>query len=446
MNRVCHSRRDFLTKSTLCSGMILSGTLESQAYPDPDRKNELNPAKRRRISSIGGISLQQLRADYRSELFERFLPNMEKWVIDHDLGGFMCDLDIENGVRLSSNKRAWFEGRGIWLYSFLYNNFGQDSRFLEIAKKSKDFILKHQPTGEGFWVSSFTREGKDLSGPGDIFGDLYIAEGLAEYAKASGEEEYFSLAKKVLFNCVSQYDSAGYLYASEKTPAPRVLNHWMIILRNSTQMLEQKHDDEIDDLAKRCVKAIMGHHLNPEYNLLNITLSHNLGRILQGKYSQETSFGLGVQSLWMVMFEALRKKDTQLFDEAKALFKRHVEVARDTVYGGYFWSMDHVNDQVFRLGKTLSIHDEVLIGALFLIEHTNDTWAEECFTATYQYINGKFINPRYAFAIESGDRKMLEHNRKGVGIYHHPRQLMLNLLAFERIIERKGKTSGVLAG
>jgi hypothetical protein len=28
-----------------------------------------------------------------------------------------------------------------------------------------------------------------------------------------------------------------------------------------------------------------------------------------------------------------------------------------------------------------------------------------------------------------------------MGIYHHPRQLMLNLLAIERIIARKGKVS-----
>lgn len=429
-------------QSALYSGIMLQGT-SSHGSVKADLKRAGSPAGRK-ISSIGGIPLEQFLADYHSELFERFIPNMDQLIVDHELGGFMCDLDIDKKLRLSSNKRAWFEGRGIWLYSFLYNNFGHENRFLEVARKSKDFILKHQPTGESFWISSFDREGKALSGPGDIFGDLYIAEGLAEYAKASGEEEYFQLAKKILFNCVVRYDSPDYHYASEKQSGPRVLNHWMIILRNSTQMLDYKHDDEISDLAQRCTDAIMDHHLNPEYNLLNITLSHNMSRIPEDKYSQETSFGLGIQSLWMVMYDALRKKDTPLLNDAKELFKRHAEVAYDPVYGGYFWSMDHVDNNIFRLGKTLSVHDEVLIGALFLIEHTDDPWAEECFARTYRYIKDKFIHPRYAFPIESGDRKLTEYSRKGVGIYHHPRQLMLNLLAFERIIRRKGEVSGLL--
>ena len=397
------------------------------------------------ISKIGNLSLAQLREKYYSELFEHFIPNMEKFVIDHEIGGFMCDIDIESGTKLTTTKRAWFEGRGIWVYSFIYNNFGEDPYFLQVARKSKDFILKHQPIDNNFWIASFARDGSPLSGGGDIFGNLYIAEGLAEYSIASDERVYYELAKKILLSSLSRYDSKNYISSSEKKIiAPRLLNHWMILLRNSTQMLEHESDPEIEQLAQRCVDAIMNHHLNSEYNLLNVTLSHDLNLIPNSEYSQEASFGLGIQSLWMVMFEALRLRDVLLFKRVQKLFKRHVDIAQDPVYGGYFWSLDNVDKFSFSLGKAISVHDEVLIGAMFLIEHRADEWAQKCFAATGKYVEEKFNHPEYLFSIKSGDRKLATYSTRGVGIYHHPRQLILNLLAIERMIQRKGRVSTLL--
>ncbi len=396
------------------------------------------------ITHIGSYTLSQLRNKYRSELFDHFLPNMDQLIVDHQYGGFMCDIDIDLRKQLSSTKKAWFEGRGIWVYSYLYNNFGKVPDFLNIAGKSKDFILKHLPSDDDFWISSFTREGAPVSGQGDIFGNLYIAEGLAEYAKASGNKEYFWLAKKILLNSLKKYDSPDYIYAAEKTiKGPRVLNHWMIMLWNSTQMLENEKDLEIEALAERCVDAIMNHHLNPEFDLLNVTLHHNLERPVESDFM--TSFGLGIQALWMVFFEALRTKDAVLFNKASQLFKRHVNVASDQVFGGYFWSLDQLRTFSFKLGKSLSIHDEVLIGLLFLLEHTGDEWANELFKKTYAYIQDKFIRPEYAFAVESGDRKLKNYSKKGMGIYHHPRQLMMNLSAIDRLIARKGEVTNVFS-
>src|SRR5690606_5975974 len=152
-------------------------------------------------------------------------------------------------------------------------------------------------------------------------------------------------------------------------------------------------------------------------------------------HPQVASFGLGIQSLWMVLFEALRRKDERLFENAKQLFKRHVNVAHDAVYGGYFWSLDHVDNFKFKLDKNLSIHDEVLIGSLCLVENRADPWAANIFQQTYDYVQDKFIRPEYVLPLERGYRKMGTPNQKGMGIYHHPRQLTLNLRCLERMIQ-----------
>src|SRR5690606_23265187 len=146
-----------------------------------------------------------------------------------------------------------FEGRGIWTYSFLYNHFEKNPAYLEIARKSKDFILKLLPQDGSFYISSFSKEGKPLSeNEGDIYGNLFVAEGLAEYAKASREMHYFDQAKEIILKAVERYDRPDFSYdykADQKIAGPRILGHWMILLSLSTQMLRQRPDPEIKALA-----------------------------------------------------------------------------------------------------------------------------------------------------------------------------------------------------
>ena len=123
---------------------------------------------------------------------------MDKYVVDHKYGGFMCNTD-RDGTNITQNKTAWYEGRGIWVYSFLYNKLKKDPEYLEIAGKSVEFILKNEPSGDNLWPGSFSREGKPIGDPpNNIYGDLFVANGLSEYSQASGEEKYWDKAKEIL--------------------------------------------------------------------------------------------------------------------------------------------------------------------------------------------------------------------------------------------------------
>ena len=78
----------------------------------------------------------------------------------------------------------WYQGRGLWVYSYLYNHFGGD-QYLEIAKKTRDFLLRHGRDREGNWVVSLDREGR-VTAPATRRGyaGMFVAEGLQEYARA----------------------------------------------------------------------------------------------------------------------------------------------------------------------------------------------------------------------------------------------------------------------
>src|SRR5689334_17292554 len=75
---------------------------------------------------------------------------LDKHGIDHEHGGLMCSLDYD-GTRLSTGKNLWFLGRAIWVYSFLYNGFGKNPEFLDVAKRSKEFVFKYARQKDGWW-------------------------------------------------------------------------------------------------------------------------------------------------------------------------------------------------------------------------------------------------------------------------------------------------------
>lgn len=400
-------------------------------------------------SGLNGLDLNKLHDFYHAELFNRFIPNMDKFVIDHKLGGFMTSVDITNGNQVNSNKTAWFEGRGMWTYSFLYNNIEKNPEYLEIARKSKDFILKHLPKDDKFITSSYSKDGNPLSNPGDIYSSLFVAEGLAEFAKATNDKQYFKIAKMLILSCLDRYDSPDYDYYvaylnsdAPKIPGPRVLGHWMVFLRAATQILENGPDAEMEKLADRCLDACLNHHLNPKYNLFNEVLNHDFSRP-DNSYKDFAYTGHGMEMCWMLHFEAVRRKDKKLFDRITEVFKTHINVAHDDVYGGYFRSLDHVDNNIWKVDKVLWLQEEVLIGSMFIAEHTGEEWAKKLFNETLEYVLKSFAKPGNLFWASAGDRFVKEYAKTRAEHYHHPRHLMLNLLSLKRMIKRNGKTSGL---
>jgi mannose/cellobiose epimerase-like protein (N-acyl-D-glucosamine 2-epimerase family) len=404
----------------------------------------------RRGDRLAGVTLRQLRDQYKSDLFKDFLPFMERHVIDEQYGGFMCNADY-NGKRVNQNKLSWFEGRGIWVYSFLYNNLAREEQYLNVARRSLEFILKIRPAGDELWPKELTREGQKLtSADGEIYGDLFIAEGMAEYSKATGERSHWDIARELVLKCERLYDRDNYRPTIGQTylgpnappfPGARVQGVWMVLIRVATQMLEMRADAELARVALRAVDAITKNHYNPEFQLINELLNHDLSRP-ENEYAQLVYTGHCLENLWMLMAEALRLGDDKLFESLAGWFRRHAEVAWDDVYGGVFRNLQNVDQNIWLLDKVLWAQEEVLIGSMMIIERTGAHWAQEMFARMYLYVRDKYPlkNHGSPLWIYASDRRVTYEAfslmPKRVENYHHPRHLMLNLLSLERMIKR----------
>ncbi len=413
---------------------------------------------------LAGVSLPAMRQSFHDELFQSFLPFWDQHGVDHEYGGVMCTLDYD-GTRINTDKLLWFQGRALWVYSFLYNHFGKNPRHLEIARKTKDFLLKYGQSTDSWWAEKLTREGKVLQPfRGDLAGMYFVVEGLQEYAVAAEDDQArevsFLLLKKLFlyFNRPDfRYSGPDFPNLKPDGPCVRPQGMWMLNLNNATQMLQRWHDPEIQSIADHALDAILHRHYNPEIGLNTEMLYFDFTRP-EGE-ERKVRLGHGIEVLWMAMDEADRRGDRALWETCAERLQHHLNVGWDHVYGGlaqwvnidqggYQWPPETPvgTNFAFRFVgeynymKTLWGMNEVLIATLRVFERTGAEWAARYFGMAHQVMTEKFyLKKRHlpGCVLFTDRRFTFEPHASRQDNYHPIRQLMLNILTLDRMISSK---------
>ncbi len=335
-----------------------------------------------------------------------------------------------------------------------------------MAGKTKEFVFKHALQEDGWWAEELSREGKVLRPfSGDTEGMYHLAEGLHEYAAASGDEQShqaaFGLLKKLFRNFNSpafRYRGADFPYLWGSKLAVRPQGLWFLNLAIAHQMLERENDPEMAAIADCCVDAIMNRHYNPDIGLNTEMLYFDFTR--PKEEAQKSRFGHCVEALWMVMDEADRRQDEALWNTCAERIHRHLKVGWDYIYGGlsqwinvdhpsYQWPMEtppgthlqfHFTGEYEYL-KCLWCQNEALVATLKVFERTGAEWAAECFAMAYRLINEKFWQKERGYPagymLFSGRRMTFQPHVGRQDNYHPIRQLILNIMALDRMIRHE---------
>jgi N-acylglucosamine 2-epimerase len=387
------------------------------------------------------IDVPVVRERLRRELFDTVLPFWDRHGIDHERGGFLHSLDYE-GRPVSEDKFHWFQGRGLWLYSFLYNHFGGEARYLEIARRTMDFMLAHFPQPDGWWAAKVSREGRLLEPfQGDLYGMYFAAEGLQEYAWAARDERALDTARALL----------GKLWVHINRPdaGVRPQGIWMVTLLIATQMRRRWDFPEIAEMGDRALDAIVHRHYNPEIGLNVEELHGDFSRTSDG--ASLCAVGHSVECYWMAMYEALRRADAELWNTCAARVRRHLDVGWDHVYGGLVTAVnvDHPLHEwpierpvgtglefrecgEYNYTKSFWSINEVQIAALHIWTRTRAQWAARYYNLAQEVADTKFsLRPHgHPLYMLFSDRQIRFQPRTcRQDNYHLPRSLALNLLA-----------------
>jgi len=391
------------------------------------------------------MPLVDLRNRYRGDLFDEYLPFWARFGIDHERGGIFCSLD-HDGTLVDDDKRVVFQGRGLWLYSALYNTFKLDE-CLEIAGGILDFLLKHGRDRYGDWVHTLDRDGT-VRHPADGLGfsGVFVAEGLQEYFRATGEPRAMDLALESFSRFAELYDDRArripQWYLPCDFPGMRTLGHEEMTIRVLTQILRQISDPDLEARVAHSVHMVMERYWHPEHRLNNEVLTFDYGRT-DDACAGFFYLGHSIVTSWIILDEAMRTRDRSLFDLAAQRLKRHLEVAWEEPYGGLVRGL-HLEGGPTK-DRMLWTQDEALVGTMILMEHTDLSWPQEWFERVDRYVEEKFRLRSHGHPgwILGSDREVnFEPTVSRKGNYHHPRQLLLNLLALERMIRRGGEGSG----
>jgi mannose/cellobiose epimerase-like protein (N-acyl-D-glucosamine 2-epimerase family) len=396
-----------------------------------------------------------------AELFEVVLPFWDKHGVDHEYGGVMCSLKYD-GTLVNSDKLLWFQGRALWIYSYLYNHFGQDPRHLEIARKTKDFVLKYGKQQDGWWAEKLDRKGRLLTPfSGDIDGPYFIAEGLQEYAVAAKDEQARETAIELFIKLFRYFNRPEYRYSGPDFPelkpdgpCLRPQGTWMMNLSVATEILQHGGNREVESIVDQSLDAIIHRHYNPEIGLNTEMLNYDFTR--PEGLERKVRLGHGIEVLWMAMDEADRRGDRALWDTCAERIHRALDVAWDNVYGGmaqwvnvnqggYQWppekpvgtNFDFRFVGEYNYMKTLWGMNEVLVATLRVFERTSAEWAAEYYAKAYQILTEKFrLKSRGlpGYVLFTDRQFTFDANSVRQDNYHPIRQLMLNIRTLDRML------------
>ena len=397
------------------------------------------------VTPLPHASLEARRALYRRYLFEDFLPFHYAHVVDAEHGGFMCTVD-RDGTRVADTKTAWYEGRGAWTFAFLYNHLDPDPRHRETARRSAELILRSRPDEDHFWPPTLSRRGEALAPPSqrDLYGDGFIAAGLAETARAVGDDRYRTIALEILRKSVRLYDAEDFCeddrsWLGDDAPpvtGMRTLSAWMLFLWAGLALLEDRDDPEVEALVSRSIDAVLVGHLNPAFDLVNEVRAHDLGSA-GAAYDQFVPPATVNETLWMILLHAVRRRDDDLLARAARHLRRHLEFGWDRVYGGVFmncWSVDEIRWDYHRKGLWAQV--ESLNALQVLVEHTDLRWAHEWHATLSAYLLDKWPGERYGVPLwlDYTDRQVtFQPHWTRADVLHYPRHLMFSLLSMERL-------------
>jgi len=403
---------------------------------------------------IAGMTLEELRDDYRNRIFNQYLPFWEKGGYDSDLGGFMCELD-DDGRVVIDEKYIWYQARGIWVYSFLYNNFGREGKFLDIAGKSRDFMVKNMYLGNGVWRESVDRQGnpvKSMVSQGssnDIYGALFQLAGLIELYKANGNRDDLTIALDSVRASAEAYESPDYegiVVPGINRKGLRTIGHSFMFVWILGNLLSFLNDRNLKELQDEHINHILNDFWNPEYGISNENLYHDYSR-LPG-YESTMYSGHYLETLWMVLQEALRRHDAGLFETVKMRIRRLIGMTWDYVFEGmgteeyYVFSGEGKCQGPDFSIKVMWAHTELLIATMMILEHTGEMWALEWYERGREYCLRTMANTGTGVWRQAVDRYGNDMKRPEISIYrkdnfHQIRYMMMNCLSLERMIRNR---------
>lgn len=312
---------------------------------------------------------------YKADLTEDIMPFWLKNGLDHQHGGIYTCLN-RDGSLMDTTKSVWFQGRFAFTCCFAYNHVEKKQEWLDAAKMTLDFIEKYCFDENRRMYFEVAADGTPLRLRRYVFSESFAAIAMAEYAAATGSEEY---ARKALaiFKDIHRFLSTPGILEPKYLPTVQAQGHsiTMIMINVASCIKKVIEDPELDLQIDESVHAFSTYFVHPEFKALLETVGPN-GEFIDTLSGRTINPGHCIETAWFLFDVAeARGGDQRLTDLALTILDWSWDWGWDEQYGGIINfrdcknlpSQDYAQDMKFWWPQT-----EAIIATLYAYKLTGN--------------------------------------------------------------------------
>lgn len=377
---------------------------------------------------------------YRNELVNNILPFWMKHSKDEKSGGYFTCLNRDGSV-FDCDKFIWLQGRGVWCFSFMYNNVEQREEWLQMALHGADFLERYGRDKAGNWYFSLTADGRPLIQPYNIFSDCFATMAFASLDKALPTDRYKQIATDTFQNILKRQHNWKGQY-NKAYPGTRPLKNFSLPMILCNLALELEHllgTEEVNRFIPTVVHEVMEVFYQPEKGLILENVYED-GRFCDSYEGRLLNPGHAIEAMWFVMDLGKRMGDDALIRKANDVMIRTLEYGWDEQHDGIFYFLD-INgapqQQLEWDQKLWWVHAEALVALAKGYQLTGDErcrqWFEKLHAYTWEHFRDPEYGEWYGYLNRRGEVLLPLKGGKWKGCFHIPRAMYQVWKTLEKI-------------
>lgn len=378
------------------------------------------------------VDFKQISSRYKRELLENCLPFWLENSQDKEFGGYYSCLNRDGSV-YDTDKFIWLQGREVWMFAMLYNNVEKNQEWLDCAIQGAEFLKKYGHDENWDFYFSLNREGRPLVQPYNIFSNTFACMGFAQLAKATGNEEYAQIARKIFTRILERRSNPKGQWC-KAYPGTRPMKDFALpmIICNMALEVEDILEDKsvLEQTIDTCLHEVFDVFYQPNLGCMLENVSSVDGTPVDCFEGREINPGHDLEALWFMMNLGIRRGDKVLIEKCVEIALKVIDLGWDKEYGGIFYFLDSKGAPQQKLEwdqKLWWVHIESAIAMLKGYQLTGNEKCLEWFMKLDEYLWNNFKDKEYpewfGYLNRRGEMLLPLKGGKWKGCFHVPRGL-----------------------
>ena len=378
------------------------------------------------------VDFKQISSRYKRELMENCLPFWLEHSQDKEYGGYFSCLNRDGSV-YDTDKFIWLQGREVWMFAMLYNNVDKNRQWLDCAVQGAEFLKKYGHDENWDFYFSLDRKGNPLVQPYNIFSNTFACMAFAQLAKATGNEEYAQIARRIFGRILERRSNPKGQWC-KAYPGTRPMKDFALpmIICNMALEIEDILEDKsvLEQTIDTCLHEVFDVFYQPELGCMLENVSSVDGAPVDCFEGREINPGHDLEALWFMMNLGVRRGDKALIEKCVEISLGVIERGWDKEFGGIYYFLDAkgVPQQKLEWDQKLWwVHIESAIAMLKGYQLTGNEKCLEWFLKLDAYLWNNFKDKEYpewfGYLNRRGEVLLPLKGGKWKGCFHVPRGL-----------------------